>query len=162
MTDLSYVCAPYILKIWCPFKGWPELYRQPRPAPKIVDTSGVVPSVTACSRSARHQRADQELASGRQVVSPSAGRAPAAPATRTMKAGVDNFQLVLQDVLKGGPESPDRAGVPPGCRWRSAPTLPTISACVAMKLLGDRLPIERKPDCDGAEGSACRSWPRCL
>ncbi len=41
-------------------------------------------------------------------------------------AGVDNFKLVLQDVLKVDLKALIAAEFP-GCRWLSAPTCPTIS-----------------------------------
>ena len=55
-------------------------------------------------------------------------------------AGVENFKLVLQDVLKADLRASSRRSSP-GCRWLSAPTCLLHHQPIVMKLLGDRLPI---------------------
>ncbi len=79
-------------------------------------------------------------------------------------AGVDNFKLILQDVLKVDLKALIAEEFP-GMPVAVCANLPYyITSPIVMKLLGDRLPIHREPDRYGAEGSrrpsgCCARYP---
>ncbi len=144
LTDLS-LRPRFVRKIrFCPFQGIrAELYHQPGHPQKIVDgVSGVDKRYGVIEIGPGIGVLTRELAKrAAKVVSIEVDeRLP--PLLAETMAGVDNFKLVMQDVLKVDLRALIAEEFP-GMPVALCANLPYyITSPIVMKLLGDRLPIE--------------------
>ena len=138
LTDLSYVralCEKYDFAL---SKGFGQNFIvNPGLPPKIVDASGVDKRYGVLEIGPGIGVLTRELAKRAEI-----GRAHVPPLLAETMAGVDNFKLVLQDVLKVDLKALIAQEFP-GMPVAVCANLPYyITSPIVMKLLGDRLPIE--------------------
>ena len=151
LTDLSVIrtlCEKYDFAL---SKGFGQNFIiNPGLPPKIVDASGVDKSWGVLEIGPGIGVLTKELAQrAAKVVSIEVDeRLP--PLLAETMAGVENFKLVLQDVLKVDLRASSRRSSP-GCRWLSAPTCPTTSPAHRHEAAG-RPPAHPEPHRHGAEG----------